>query len=87
MAPFRGRSPDCTAGPPDPATALKLTGCAEALICRAELVRQAREREYGMAEVNERLAAVEALRAMRLPVGPVEQMIAESVPDPQDLPD
>ena len=40
-----------------------------------------------MADVDERLAAVEALRAMRLPVGPVEQMIAESVAEPKDLPD
>jgi hypothetical protein len=31
-----------------------------------------------------RLAAVEALAAMRLPVGPVEQMIAESLPEPQN---
>jgi predicted DNA-binding protein len=52
-----------------------------------ELVRQACERQYGMADVEARLAAVEALRAMRLPVGPVEQMIAESVPAPRDLPD
>jgi hypothetical protein len=38
-----------------------------------------------MADVDARLAAVEALRAMRLPVGPIEQMTAESVPNPQDL--
>jgi hypothetical protein len=56
-----------------------LTDRAEAFICRPELVRQACEREYGMAEVDARLAAVEAIEAMRLPVGPVEQMIAESV--------
>jgi predicted DNA-binding protein len=52
-----------------------------------ELVRQACERQYGLADVEARLAAVEVLRAMRLPVGPVEQMIAESVAEPQDLPD
>jgi predicted DNA-binding protein len=52
-----------------------------------ELVRQACERQYGMADVDARLAAVEALRSMRLPVGPVEQMIAESVAEPEDLPD
>jgi predicted DNA-binding protein len=52
-----------------------------------ELVRQACERQYGVADVDARLAAVEALRAMRLPVGPVEQMIAESVAEPEDLPD
>lgn len=43
-----------------------------------ELVRQACERQYGMADRRARLAAVEALGAMRLPVGPVEQMIGES---------
>jgi hypothetical protein len=52
-----------------------------------ELVRQACERQYGMTDRRERLAAVEALGALRLPVGPVEQMIAESVADPRDLPD
>jgi hypothetical protein len=52
-----------------------------------ELVRQACERQYGMADERSRLAAVEALGAMRLPVGPVEQMVAESVADPRDLPD
>jgi predicted DNA-binding protein len=52
-----------------------------------ELIRQACERQYGTPDVEARLAAVEALRAMRLPVGPVEQMIAESVPDPRDLPE
>jgi predicted transcriptional regulator len=51
-----------------------------------ELVRQACERQYGMADADARLAAVEAMAAMRLPVGPVEQMIAESVAVPQDLP-
>jgi hypothetical protein len=51
-----------------------------------ELVRQACERQYGMADTDARLAAVEAIEAMRLPVGPIEQMIAESVADPQDLP-
>jgi hypothetical protein len=35
-----------------------------------------------MDDVTTRLAAVEALRAMRLPVGPVEQMVLESVPPP-----
>lgn len=45
------------------------------------------EREYGMADVDARLAAVEALRAMRLPVGPVEQLIAESGPDPKEVAD
>jgi predicted DNA-binding ribbon-helix-helix protein len=51
-----------------------------------ELVRRACERQYGMSDRRERLAAVEALAALRLPVGPVERMVAESVADPQDLP-
>jgi predicted DNA-binding protein len=51
-----------------------------------ELVREACERQYGLAEVGARLAAVDAIEAMRLPVGPVEQMVAESVADPRDLP-
>ncbi len=52
-----------------------------------ELVRVACERQYGLADRQKRLAAVDALAAMQLPVGPVEQMIAESLRDPQDLPD
>jgi predicted DNA-binding protein len=52
-----------------------------------ELVREACERQYGLSDERARLAAVEALGVMRLPVGPVEEMIAESVADPQDLPD
>jgi predicted transcriptional regulator len=52
-----------------------------------ELVRQACERQYGMTDRRGRLAAVEALEAMRLPVGSIEEMIAESVADPPDLPD
>jgi predicted transcriptional regulator len=52
-----------------------------------ELVRQACERQYGLSDERARLAAVEALGLMRLPVGPVEEMIAESLADPQDLPD
>lgn len=42
------------------------------------LVRQACERQYGVVDAEARLAAVEAIEAMRLPVGPVEQMIAET---------
>jgi hypothetical protein len=41
----------------------------------------------GLSDRQERLAAVKALAAMRLLVGPVEQMIAESGPEPWDLPD
>jgi predicted transcriptional regulator len=51
-----------------------------------ELVRQACERQYGLADRDARLDAVEKLAAMRLPVGPVEEMVAESVAEPQDLP-
>jgi hypothetical protein len=39
-----------------------------------------------LADRDDRLAAVKALAALRLPVGPVEEMIAESVREPQDLP-
>ena len=52
-----------------------------------ELVRQACERQYDVTGRRARLAAVEELGTLRLPVGPVDEMIAESVPDPQDLPD
>jgi hypothetical protein len=52
-----------------------------------ELVRQACERQYGLTDERARLEAVEALAALRLPVGPVEQMIAESVAAPRDLPE
>ncbi len=47
----------------------------------ADLVREACERQYGLVDRESRLAAVEAVAAMRLPVGPVEQMIAESRPE------
>jgi hypothetical protein len=52
-----------------------------------ELVRQACERQYCITDRRARLAAVDALEALRLPVGPVEQIIAESVADPRDLAD
>jgi hypothetical protein len=52
-----------------------------------ELVRQACERQYGMTDRHGRLAAVEALEALRLPVGPVEEMIASSLPEPRELGD
>jgi hypothetical protein len=51
-----------------------------------ELVRRAFERQYGTADRRARLAAAKAQETMRLPVGSVEQMIAESLPDSQDLP-
>jgi hypothetical protein len=34
-----------------------------------ELIRQACERQYGLADRQSRLAAVDALEALRLPVG------------------
>ncbi len=36
--------------------------------------------------VEERIEAARKLRQFRLPVGPVEQMKKESVPEPKDLP-
>lgn len=50
-----------------------------------ELVRSACEKQYGMATLEERQAAVEALGAMSLPVGTPEEMARESVPDPEEL--
>lgn len=51
-----------------------------------ELVRRACERQYGAADEDARRSAVEELAAMRLPVGPVEELVAESVADPRPLP-
>ena len=50
-----------------------------------ELVRSACERQYGLATPEDRLAAVEALAALRLPVGTPEEMARESVPSPEEL--
>lgn len=50
-----------------------------------ELVRSACEILYGQVEVAQRIAAVKQLSGLNLPVGPVEKMIQESVPDPEDL--
>jgi predicted transcriptional regulator len=52
-----------------------------------ELVRQACEGQYRIVDRHERLAEVKALAAMRLPVGRIEQMLAESRPEPRDLAD
>jgi hypothetical protein len=71
-----------------PALHRQLTQLAEARgQSLGELVRHACERQYGLADQDGRLAAVDALATLRLPVGPVAEMIAESVPDPQGLPD
>ena len=50
-----------------------------------DLVRSACERQYGLASREERLAAVNALAALDLPVGTPEEMARESVPTPEDL--
>ena len=50
------------------------------------LVREACEREYGLYTVAERLRAVRELASLNLPVGTVEEMKRESVPEPKDLP-
>ncbi len=50
-----------------------------------DLVRSACERQYGLATVEERLAAVEALAGLDLPVGTPEEMARESVPSPEEL--
>ena len=50
-----------------------------------DLVRSACERQYGLATVEERLAAVEALAGLDLPVGTPEEMARESVPTLEEL--
>jgi len=50
-----------------------------------DLVRSACERQYGLATLEDRLAAVEALAALDLPVGSPEEMARESVPTPEEL--
>jgi hypothetical protein len=52
-----------------------------------ELVRRACEQQYGAVDQDTRRRAVDELAAMRLPVGPVEQLLAESVADPRPLPE
>ncbi len=49
------------------------------------LVRSACERQYGLATVEERLAAVEALAGLDLPVGTPQEMARQSVPAPEEL--
>jgi len=51
-----------------------------------ELVRSACRAQYGLTNRSQRLAAVAELGAMSLPVGSVEDMERESVPDVEPLP-
>jgi hypothetical protein len=51
----------------------------------AELVRRACEREYGVPSREEKLAAVERLAILRLPVSSPAQMKRELVPDARKL--
>ncbi len=50
-----------------------------------ELVRRACKAHYNIVTLDERLAAVDALEALSLPVGEPEEMARESVPDPAEL--
>lgn len=50
-----------------------------------QLVREACEETYGGSTVDERLAAVERLGRLSLPVGSPQEMEEESVPAPDDL--
>ncbi len=49
------------------------------------LVRSACEVHYGIRSLEDRLAAVKALKELRLPVGTPRQMKRQSVPEPQEL--
>lgn len=49
------------------------------------LVRSACERQYGDSTPEERLAAVEGLASLNLPVATPEEMARESVPAPDEL--
>ncbi len=48
------------------------------------LVREAVAERYGLEDEESRLSAVEDLAGLGLPVGSVEEMIAESVADAED---
>ncbi len=54
-------------------------------ISLGELVRDACEKRYGLASREERLAAVEELAGLDLPIGTPEEMKKESVPKPEEL--
>ena len=49
------------------------------------LVREACEKQYGLVNADERIAAVAALKELHLPVSSVKQMKRESVPKAGDL--
>jgi len=51
----------------------------------AQLVRDACDAQYSTVTRKQRLEAVRKLGRLNLPVGPVEEMIRESVPDPAEL--
>jgi hypothetical protein len=51
-----------------------------------ELVRAACEREYGKAAIARRLAALDRLFHLDLPVSDVETMTKESIAEPKPLP-
>lgn len=55
---------------------------AERKTSMGQLVREACERQGGDLSVTDRLAVARRLGALNLPVGSVEQMERESVPDP-----
>lgn len=69
---------------PDLYTRLQ-TLAAEKGVSIGKLVRSACEVHYGLHSAEDRLAAVNALKALKLPVGSVRQMKRESVPEPQEL--
>lgn len=50
-----------------------------------DLVRTACREHYGLVRREDRLAAFEQLRRLRLPVSSPRKMKRESVPDPEDL--
>jgi predicted transcriptional regulator len=54
-------------------------------ISLGDLVRRACEHEYGLASREARLAAVDELADLELPVGTPQQMATQSVPDPAEL--
>jgi len=49
------------------------------------LIRSACEKEYGVLSEKDRIDAVRELAALALPVGSVDEMKRESVPDPDSL--